>query len=48
MPAKHIGGVGAEHDHLAMRHVDDAHHAERDGETDCGEQQHAAEADALE
>jgi len=43
-----IGGIGAEHDHLAMRHVDDPHHAEGDGEADRGEQQHAAEADALE
>ena len=42
------GGIGAEHDHLAMRHVDDAHHAEGDREPDRGEQQHAAEADALE
>ena len=42
------GGIGAEHDHLAMRHVDDAHHAEGDGEPDRGEQQDAAEADALE
>ena len=31
-----------------MRHVDDAHHAEGDGEADRGEQQHAAEADPLE
>ena len=38
------GGVGAEHHHLAMRHVDDAHHAEGDGEADRGEQQHRAEA----
>ncbi len=44
----HEGGVGAEHDHLAVRHVDDAHDAEGDGEPDGGEQQDAAEADALE
>ena len=31
-----------------MRHVDDAHDAEGDGEADRGEQQDAAEADALE
>ena len=37
------GGVGAEHHHLAVRHVDDAHHAEGDGEADGGEQQHRAE-----
>ena len=40
------GGVGAEHHHLAMRHVDDAHHAEGDGEADGGQQQHRAQADA--
>src|SRR5947207_5143886 len=28
----------SEHDHLAMRHVDDAHHAEGDGKPDCREQ----------
>ena len=39
----HEGGVGAEHDHLAVRHVDDAHHAEGDGEADGGQQQHRAE-----
>ncbi len=43
-----IGGIGANHDHFAMRHVDDAEHAEADGEADGGEQQDAAEADALE
>ena len=42
-----VGGVGAEHHHLAMRHVDDAHHAEGDGEADRGEQQHRAERDAV-
>ena len=41
------GRVGAEHDHLAMRHVDDAHHAEGDGEADRGQQQHRAERDAV-
>ena len=41
------GGVGAEHDHLAMRHVDDAHHAEGDGEADRGQQQDRAQADAV-
>ena len=40
------GGVGAEHDQLAMRHVDDAHHPEGDGEADGGEQQHRAERQA--
>ena len=37
------GRVGAEHDQLAMRHVDDAHHPEGDGEPDRREQQHRAE-----
>ena len=41
------GRVGAEHHHLAMRHVDDAHHAEGDGEADGREQQHRAERDAV-
>ena len=40
------GGVGAEHDQLAVRHVDDAHHPEGDGEADRGEQQHRAERQA--
>jgi hypothetical protein len=37
------GRVGAEHHHLAMRHVDDAHHPEGDGEADRGEEQHRSE-----
>ena len=41
------GHVGAEHHHLAMGHVDDAHDAEGDGEPDGGEQQHRAERDAV-
>ena len=41
------GRVGAEHHHLAMRHVDDAHHAERDGKADGGEQQHRAEREPV-
>ncbi len=43
----HEGGVGAEHDHFAMRHVDDAHDAEGDGKADRGQQQHGAERDAV-
>ena len=42
-----VGRVGAEHHHLAVRHVDDAHHAEGDGEADRGQQQHRAQADAV-
>ena len=41
------GRVGAEHDHLAMGHVDDAHHAEGDGKADGGQQQDRAEGDAV-
>ena len=41
------GGVGAEHHHLAMRHVDDAHDAEGDGEADRGKQQHRAQRHAV-
>ena len=44
----HEGGIGAEHDEFAMRHVDHAHHAEGDGEAERGQQQHRAEREALE
>ena len=40
---RHEGGVGAEHDQLAMRHVDHPHHPEGDGEPDRRQQQHRAE-----
>ena len=40
----HIGRVGAEHHHLAMRHVDDTHLAEGDGKSDSREQEDRAEA----
>ena len=43
----HEGRVGAEHHHLAMRHVDDAHDAEGDGKADRREQQHRAERQAV-
>ena len=43
----HKGGIGAKHDHLAMGHVDNTHDAESDGKTDCRQQQHRAEAEAL-
>ncbi|MBA7700191.1 hypothetical protein ES703_108900 [subsurface metagenome] len=43
----HEGGVGADHHHLAMRHVDDAHDTEGDGKTNGGEQQHRAERQAV-
>ena len=41
------GRVGAQHHHLAMRHVDHAHGAEGDGEPDRRQQQHRAERDAV-
>ena len=41
------GGVGAEHDHFAMGHVDHAHHAEGDGKADGREQQHRTERKAV-
>ena len=43
-----VGRVGAEHQHLAVGHVDHAHQAERDREPERREQQHAAEAQAVE
>ncbi len=43
----HVGRIGAQHHHLAMRHVDDAHHAEGDGEADGREQQHRTERQAV-
>ena len=39
--------IGAEHHHLAMRHVDDAHDAEGDGEADRGEQQNRGRREAV-
>ena len=41
-----VGGIGADHDHLAVRHVDDAEQAIGDGQPQRGQQQDAAEADA--
>jgi hypothetical protein len=43
-----IGRVGAQHHHLAVRHVDHAHHPEGDGEADGGQEEDRAQADALE
>ena len=43
----HEGDIGADHHHLAMRHVDDAHHPEGDGEADRREQKHRAERQAV-
>ena len=39
-------GVGAGHDELAVRHVDDAHLAEGQRQAERGEQQHRADADS--
>ena len=44
----HIGGVGADHHQLAMRHVDDAHQAVGDGQPQRHQQQDRAQADAAE
>ena len=44
----HVGRVGADHDELAVRHVDDAHEAEGDGQADGGQKQDGAQADAVE
>ena len=44
----HEGGVGAQHDQLAVGHVDHAHDAEGDGQPDGGQQQHRAQAEAEE
>jgi hypothetical protein len=43
----HEGDIGPDHDHLAMGHVDDAHHPEGDGQADRGEQQNRAERQAV-
>ena len=43
-----VGGVGAEHHQLAVRHVDDAHDAERDRQADRDQHQHRAQAQAEE
>ena len=43
-----VGGVGAHGDHLAMRHVDDAHQPERDREAERHDKQDAAERGAAE
>ena len=44
----HEGGVGADHHHLAMRHVDDAHDAECDRQPDRRQQEDRSQADPLE
>jgi hypothetical protein len=41
-----VGGVGADHQQLAVRHVDDAHDAVGDGQAERAEQQDAAERQA--
>ena len=43
-----VGRVGAEHHQLAVRHVDDAHDAERDRQADRDQHEHRAEAQAEE
>ena len=43
-----VGGVGAEHHQLAVRHVDDAHDAEGDRQADRDQHEHRSEAQAEE
>ena len=43
-----VGGVRAEHHQFAMRHVDDAHDAKRNGQSDGDQHQHRAQAQAKE
>ena len=47
-PLHHVGGISADHQHLAVRHVDDPHETKGNGETQCGQQQNAAEAQPVE
>ncbi|MPN26777.1 hypothetical protein SDC9_174202 [bioreactor metagenome] len=44
----HVGGVRANHDQLAMRHVDHTHQPVGDGQTQRRQQQHRSQADAAE
>ena len=44
----HIRGIGADHDQLTMRHVDDAHQAVSNGQAQRSQQQHRAQTDAAE
>ena len=37
-----VGGVGAEHHQLAVRHVDDSHDAERNRESDGNQHEHGS------
>ena len=41
-----VGGIGADHQQFAMRHVDDAHDAIGDGQPECSQQQDATERQA--
>jgi hypothetical protein len=43
-----IGGVGAQHHQFAVRHVDDAHHAEGNRQPNRDQHQHRSEAEAEE
>jgi hypothetical protein len=42
----HVGGVGANHQQFAVRHVDDAHDAVGNGQAECRQQQDRAERQA--
>ena len=43
--ARQHGHIGADHDHLAMRHVDDAHRAISNGEAERDQQQDRSQAE---
>ena len=44
----HVGGIGTNHHQLAMRHIDHAHQAVGNGQTQGHQQQNRAQADAAE
>ncbi len=43
----HVTGIGADGDHFTVRHVDDAHQSEGDGQSQRHDQQNRAQADAV-
>ena len=43
-----IGRVRPEHEHLAVRHVDDAHEPKGDGQTQAHDQQNRGQAQTIE
>ena len=45
---QHVGGVGTNHQHFAVRHVDDAHEPEGNGEPQAHDQQDGRKTDTVE